>query len=46
MLVTPDLARQARSVDIDLKKFLFFRRLNAEIEMSGGLVLGRRASLA
>jgi hypothetical protein len=46
LLVTPDLARQARSIDIDLKKFLLLRRLNAEIEMSGGLVLGRRASLA
>jgi hypothetical protein len=46
LLVTPELARQVRSIDIDLKAFLFLRRLNAVIEMSGGLVLGRRASLA
>jgi hypothetical protein len=40
------LAQQARSIDIDLRKFLFFRRLSGVIEMSGGMVLGRGASVA
>jgi hypothetical protein len=46
LLVAPDLARYSQSIDIELKEFLFLRRLKAVIELSDGMVLGRRSSLA
>ncbi len=45
-MVMPDLAKHTRSIDIDLKKFLFLKNLSATLELSDGLVLGRRGSLA
>ena len=42
----PDLVSNTRSVDIDLKEFLFLRRLKAVIELTNGMVLGHRVSLA
>ena len=38
MLVIADLARHSRVIDIDLKEFLFFRRLKAVIEINDGVV--------
>ena len=46
MLIMPDLARHTRTVDIDLKQFLFLRNLKAVLELTDGVVLGRRTSLA
>ena len=43
MLLLPPLIEHATSVNVDLRKFLFFRNLRAEIELENGLVLGRRA---
>ncbi len=45
-LVMPDLVKHTRNIDIDLKKFLFLKNLSATLELSDGLVLGRRGSLA
>ena len=45
-MVLPDLAKHTRNMDIDLKEFLFFRNLNANVELSDGVVLGRRALMA
>lgn len=45
-LVLPDLVKHTRNIDIDLKKFLFLKNLSATLELSDGLVLGRRGSLA
>ena len=45
-LVMSDLAKHTRNIDIDLKKFLFMKNLSATLELSDGLVLGRRGSLA
>ena len=45
-LLMPDLAKHTRNIDIDLKKFLFMKNLSATLELSDGLVLGRRGSLA
>jgi hypothetical protein len=42
----PDLARPTRTIEIDLKQFLFLRHLKAVLELTDGAVLGRRASLA
>ncbi len=42
----PDLARHTRNLSIDLKKFLFLPHLKAEMELTDGLTLGRRASFA
>ena len=46
LFILPDLARHVSTVNVDSKKFLFFRNLKAELEMENGLVLGRRASWA
>jgi hypothetical protein len=46
LLVLPDLARHTRNLDIDLKEFLFLRNLKAVVELSDGMVLGRRPSWA
>ena len=46
LFVLPDLAKHTTTMNIDSKKFLFFRNLKAELEMANGLVLGRRASWA
>ena len=46
LFVLPDLAKHTTAMNIDSKKFLFFRNLKAELEMDNGLVLGRRASWA
>ena len=45
-LVMPGLAKHTRNIDINLKKFLFLKNLSATLELSDGLVLGRRGSLA
>ena len=45
-LVMPELVKYTRSIDIDLKKFLFLKNLSATLELSDGVVLGRRRSLA
>ena len=45
-LVMPDLVKHTRTIDIDLKSFLFLKNLSATLELSDGLVLGRRGSLA
>ena len=45
-LVMPDLAKHTRTIDIDLKKFLFMKNLSATLELSDGLVLGRRGYVA
>ncbi len=44
-LVLPELAKHTRTIDIDLKKFLFLKNLKATLELSDGLVLGRRGIL-
>ena len=44
LFILPNLAQHTSVVNIDSKKFLFFRNLKAELEMENGLVLGRRAS--
>ena len=46
LLVLPELVKHTRSVDIDLKEFLFFRNLKANLELADGVVLGRRPSMA
>ncbi len=46
LFILPDLARHTNVMNIDSKKFLFFRNLKAELEMENGIVLGRRASWA
>ena len=46
LLVLPELAKHTRNIDIDLKEFLFFRNLKANLELADGVVLGRRASMA
>ena len=35
-----DLVRDLRSLDIEMKEFLFFRRLNPVIELADGVVWG------
>ena len=45
-LILPELAKHTRNIDIDLKEFLFLRNLKANVELSDGVVLGRRASMA
>ncbi len=44
-LVMPELAKHTRAIDIDLKKILFLKNLSATLELSDGLVLGRRGLL-
>jgi hypothetical protein len=46
LLVLPDLARNTRNLSIDLREFLFIRILRAVVELSDGVVLGRRPSWA
>ncbi len=46
LFILPALAKHTTSINIDCKKFLFFRNLKAELEMENGMVLGRRASWA
>jgi hypothetical protein len=46
LFVLPELARHTSQLTIDMKKFLFFRNLTAEVEFDNGVVLGRRASVA
>ena len=45
-LMMPELVKHTRSIDIDLKKFLFMKNLSATLELSDGMVLGRRGTLA
>ncbi|PKB72795.1 MAG: hypothetical protein BZY75_05195 [SAR202 cluster bacterium Io17-Chloro-G7] len=45
-LVMPDLAKHTRTIDVDLKSFLFLKNLSATLELSDGLVLGRRGVMA
>ena len=44
LLLSPDLSRHATNIVIELKKFLFFNNLKAQVEFSNGLVLGRRGA--
>ncbi|MCH8351359.1 MAG: hypothetical protein J4O03_13265 [Chloroflexi bacterium] len=44
LLLSPDLARHASDMSINLKRFLFLRHLKAEVELDNGLVLGRRTA--
>jgi hypothetical protein len=37
LLVAPDLARHARSLTIHLGRFLFWHRLEAQVEVPGGI---------
>ena len=46
LFILPDLAKHTTAINIDCKKFLFFRNLKAELELENGMVLGRRASWA
>ena len=46
LLVLPDLAQHTRILSIDLREFLFIRNLKAVVELSDGMVLGRRPSWA
>ena len=46
LFILPNLAKHVAEINVDSKKFLFFRNLKAELEMENGLVLGRRASWA
>ncbi|MBM3943314.1 MAG: hypothetical protein FJ316_10415 [SAR202 cluster bacterium] len=41
ILVSPDLARHTRRMFIHLKRFLFWQRLQAEVELQDGAVLER-----
>ena len=44
MLVAPDLAHHALRLFIDSKRFLFFKHLKAQVELSNGVVLGRHSA--
>ena len=44
LLVSPDLSQHAANIFIELKKFLFFNHLKAQVELSNRLVLGRRSA--
>ncbi|SUZ61938.1 uncharacterized protein METZ01_LOCUS14792, partial [marine metagenome] len=46
LFILPNLAQHTTTMNIDSKKFLFFRHLKADLELENGLVLGRRASWA
>lgn len=45
LLVSHDLSRHASNICIELKRFLFINSLKAEVELTNGLVLGRRSAL-
>jgi len=44
LLVAPDLANHARSLIIHLGRFLFWRRLEAQVELPDGLAALERRS--
>ena len=44
LLVAPDLAHNASRLFIESKQFLFFKHLKAQVELSNGVVLGRRGA--
>ena len=46
LFILPNLAQHTTIMNIDSKKFLFFRNPKADLELENGLVLGRRASRA
>jgi hypothetical protein len=46
LLVLPELLQHTKSIDIGLSEFLFFRNLNAVLELSSGIFLKRGASWA
>ena len=46
MFILPNLAQHTTVMNIDSKKFLFFRSLKADLELENGMVRGRRASWA
>ena len=46
LFIPPNLVQHTTTMNIDSKKFLFFRNLKAELELENGLVLGRRDSWA
>ena len=45
LLLSPDLSRHAATLVIELKKFLFFNHLKAQVEFTNGLVLGGQSAL-
>ncbi len=38
LFILPDLARHTTTVNIESKKFLFFRNLKAELELENGII--------
>jgi len=46
IFILPQLAQHTNVINLDCKKFLFFRNLKAELELEDGMVLGRRESWA
>jgi hypothetical protein len=44
LLMAPDLAKHTRQLSVGLRRFWFLRSLKAQVELSNGLVLGRRVS--
>jgi len=46
LFILPNLVQHTTVMNIDSKKFLFFRNLKADLELENGMVLGRRASWA
>lgn len=45
LLVAPDLVRHARSLSIQLGRFLFWHRLEAQVELPDGLPALERRSV-
>ena len=44
LIILPSLADHTTVMNIESKKFLFFRNLKADLELENGIVLGRRTS--
>ena len=44
LFILPSLADHTTVMNIESKKFLFFRNLKADLELENGIVLGRRTS--
>ena len=42
LFILPSLADHTTVMNIESKRFLFFRNLKADLELGNGLVLGRR----
>ena len=44
LFILPSLADHTTVMNIESKRFLFFRNLKADLELENGIVLGRRTS--